>query len=600
MTLIAASEEGGGDDSDLSDLTKKKLDVVCTEFDFDNYLRTTLGEFGRYQQFIVWFLCIPACFLSAYSTLDLVFMSYTPIHVCNVNASVRSHKLSNEMSSRWLMDINNESSVNVVAGECDYTVYYQNESMNESFKETCRSWTYDRSYFDQTIVTQWNLVCTEALTARTILSLLNLATLFAALYSYIQDRWGRKRAFLLNLTIFLVGSCSSLLAPTPLTFALLKFVGGITCMWEICYCWALEFVGPSQRTALTTMLSVIYCIATMSLALIAYLCKTWVEIGLCTTAPFVLLYSYGYILPESPRWLLSQGRVDEALEVIKNMARWQNVKIDLVALRDTIVGRNTDVLLMKKVDQTLSTTTSNAANRVNTALSWKEFFSSNNMLCKTLLLTFISVTGNQLYYAIPYTVENLGANFYLSYVLQAAVEAPATLLNLFLLNRFGRVLPLSLSLFLSGLCCLLTWPMSGFGPWGAVILAVFSRFFVCTGVAITEQLGGELFPTVARGMGLGVSYFVSAAASVSTQYIIYSSHIWDVMPMLIMGSFTICAGVIALFLPETMGKSMPDTVSQAESQGAVGFDAFKEHIRIFNCKKLYKKPKAEYVVLVKV
>lgn len=601
-----------------------------TSFDFDHYLQSTVGDFGRYQQFVVWFLCIPACFVSAYGSLDLVFIAFTPEHHCDVEKSFKHYSSIDPFYS------SNSTNARAISGDkCEFEVVNNDPSvLNRSNIErlVCTNWVYDTSYFQETLITRFDLVCSKAITARTMMSMLNLAVLFAAIYTYLGDRWGRKTAFLINLTVFLAGSLSSLMAPNPIVFGFLKFFGGITCMWEICYTWALEFVGTEQRTAMTTMLSVIYCVATMSLALIAYLCQTWIEFGLSTTAPFILLFAYCLFVPESPRWLITQGRYDDAVKVIARMARWQNMKIDLVELRKAMAVGSAEqkaescakmaVLAENKTSSTAALLLNGSRDRLSTAdspvssddlkgidvvvvenpksivddnqsavsvetvgsgaISLTEFITNSNLMGKSMFLTTIEVMSNQLYFAIPYSLETLSANFYLSYVLQAAVEAPATLLNLLLLNRFGRVVPLCCSLMLSGTCCLLTIAVDPFGNrgagWLSMTLVVVARFFICTSVAISEQLGGELFPTVARGTGQGLSYLVSSVTSLAMQYILYSANLWRHLPMLIFGTTVLMASAMALFLPETMGHSLPDTVRQAERQGAVGFAALRKNI----------------------
>lgn len=416
------------------------------------------------------------------------------------------------------------------------------------------------------MVTEWNLVCDKALVIRTIVSLMNLATLVSAIYSLVQDRYGRKAAFLLNFTIYLAGSCSSIWSTSPVVFAVLKFIGGISCMWSICFCWALEFVGPTKRTLVAVTLSFVYAIANISLVVLAYFSSTWRQLGFMTSFPFILLFSYAFFMPESPRWLLTQNRIEESLIIFKRMASWQKVTLNVDQLRR-------DILFSCRTKET---------HAGHEEIGFINFFRSKNLLMKNLLLTLAVILTNQLYTAVPFNVENFETNFYVAYILQASVEPPAILVNLLLLNRVGRVIPLAASMIFGGVACIITWPLEATGAWGTLVATVVSRFLICIGVPITQQLGNELYPTVARGTGNSVTLVATALLSVTTQYILYTSNIWPVLPMLIMGSMTFVGGVLILFLPETMGKSLPDSVEDAEKQGSVGFNSFRSHFGLLN------------------
>jgi OCT family organic cation transporter-like MFS transporter 4/5 len=53
---------------------------------------------------------------------------------------------------------------------------------------------------------------------------------------------------------------------------------------------------------------------------LAWLCGNWYVLGLITTAPGLLLVLYYKMVPESPRWLLSKNRLDEAEKVLLKIA----------------------------------------------------------------------------------------------------------------------------------------------------------------------------------------------------------------------------------------------------------------------------------------
>ena len=46
--------------------------------------------------------------------------------------------------------------------------------------------------------------------------------------------------------------------------------------------------------------------------------------------PLVLLYSAYWVFPESSRWLLANGRVEEAEDIVREIARWGGVKISSI------------------------------------------------------------------------------------------------------------------------------------------------------------------------------------------------------------------------------------------------------------------------------
>lgn len=62
----------------------------------------------------------------------------------------------------------------------------------------------------------------------------------------------------------------------------------------------------------------------MMLAGVTYLIRDWVRMCLYTSTPFLIYFLYILVMPESPRWLLAKGKLEEALKVLEVMARVNN------------------------------------------------------------------------------------------------------------------------------------------------------------------------------------------------------------------------------------------------------------------------------------
>ena len=205
--------------------------------------------------------------------------------------------------------------------------YARNKASSGGLKEEMfQEWSYSRRYFDSTLVTRWNLVCARAIHSKSILAVITAATVVGCLfYSYISDRWGRKVALLSTVVTYVLGSSLSLAMPSPASFTALRVLASINAIstFNLSYIWAVEFIGPSKRTLVTTLMTGAFALACVSLGLIAWLTRTWLQFGLATSLPFVAVLSYWVLLAESPQWLLAHGRRREAEAVVGRMIRWE-------------------------------------------------------------------------------------------------------------------------------------------------------------------------------------------------------------------------------------------------------------------------------------
>lgn len=84
---------------------------------------------------------------------------------------------------------------------------------------------------------------------------------------------------------------------------------------------ALELVGPNYRSFVTVMTCTFYTFGLMGLAVVTTLVHDWFHLSLVTSVPFLLYFFYILIMPESPRWLLAKGKLEDALKILETMAR---------------------------------------------------------------------------------------------------------------------------------------------------------------------------------------------------------------------------------------------------------------------------------------
>lgn len=171
---------------------------------------------------------------------------------------------------------------------------------------------------------QFDLVCD-----RDIYSTLGLVALNTGgpvgvyLFGVLNDRAGRRISYFTCLATLLTGSFLTAFSVNFWMWASSRVIVGLTipAVYQIPFIIALELVGPNYRSFVTVMTCTFYTFGLMLLAAITYLIRDWRDLTLVTSVPFLLYFLYILVMPESPRWLLAEDRLEEALKILETMAR---------------------------------------------------------------------------------------------------------------------------------------------------------------------------------------------------------------------------------------------------------------------------------------
>ena len=139
----------------------------------------------------------------------------------------------------------------------------------------------------------------------------------------LADRFGRRPIFLPSMLLVVACSFSAALVGDYVSFAVVRCLTGfaMASMIGSQYVLVTELSGCKLRAAITTVTYLPFAIGGMLVAAASYGIRTRWLLQLSFAVPSLLLLPNFWLMPESPRWLLVQGRFAETLEVLRQGAR---------------------------------------------------------------------------------------------------------------------------------------------------------------------------------------------------------------------------------------------------------------------------------------
>lgn len=83
----------------------------------------------------------------------------------------------------------------------------------------------------------------------------------------------------------------------------------------------MEIIGAKYRETVGIIYQIPFNLGHLSLPLFGYYLRNWSNFQLAISLPSVLFLSYYFLLPESPRWLLTVGKSEEAIKILETAAK---------------------------------------------------------------------------------------------------------------------------------------------------------------------------------------------------------------------------------------------------------------------------------------
>ncbi|CAI5690159.1 unnamed protein product [Oreochromis niloticus] len=350
----------------------------------------------------------------------------------------------------------------------------------------------------------------------------------SVVFGAMADRYGRRFVLLLSLALQTVFGVAVAFAPNFPVYVILRFVVGTTISGVIINAFVLgtEWTCTKRRMLAGIITDYAYGLGYMLLAGVAYLIRDWRKLQLAISAPGFLLSFYIWVLPHSARWLLANNRREEAIALLRKAA--------------LVNGR-----VLPPTVQVEKCEISVEAKRSHSAV---DLVRTPQMRKRSLILFYVW----------------LGTDLYLTQFVFGLVEIPARSLVLVVLP-FSRRLTQSGFLAIGGLACLLMLAVPADHPNLLSGLAMVGKFGIAASFAVIYVYTAEIFPTVLRQTGIGVSCMFARMGGVLAPIINMLHNHSPATPLAIFGISPLLGAVLALALPETADRPLPDTVEDAEN-----------------------------------
>ncbi len=403
------------------------------------------------------------------------------------------------------------------------------------------------------IMLLWGLERTDAalVASATFVGMFIGAWAFGAL----ADRVGRRRIFLLTVVLDAVFGLLSALSQNIEMLIVLRFLTGMAVggTLPVDYAVMSEFLPAKRRGAFLVYLESFWAIGTVLVALLAWALialevpeeSSWRYLLVLSALPGVIGFWIRRNVPESPRYLITQGRTEEAREVLQRIADMNGVSVQIGELR-----------------------TEQRATRSAITGIWQR-----PLLGRTLLLSAIWFSLSLGYYGIftwlPGIFRAQGFELlpiYENLLLLALAQVPGYMLAAYLVEKIGRRWTLAAFLFGSALASY--WFAVADSSTAVVVGGMFLSFSLLGAWGALYAYTPELYPTEVRGTGMGWASAMARVAGVAAPLL--GAALLDIdliLALSVYAGFFVLGACATLFLThETRGRSLTDTVVGLPSQ----------------------------------
>ncbi|XP_063829330.1 solute carrier family 22 member 1-like [Ostrinia nubilalis] len=358
-----------------------------------------LEKFGRYQAMQYTFMCVPTLFITM-ANINYIFVVGDVGHRCRVPECEGPLDVfspawwPNQTIDRCSRPIPS----NYTGGVCS-PEHFHGEV------EPCSRWVYENQ---DSVVSYLDLAC-QPWKINMVGTIHNLGMLFAMLVTgWLADRFGRKFTSIFCLTACFVGIFKIFASSYPV-YLTLEFVeallsGGSYSVGTIIM---LEIAGRRHRILSGVVFAYAIYMGETCFATLAMFVPNWKTLIEVVYGPCMLFLILIFYLDESPRWLILNGKTDQAIHNLKMIAKTNDIKIneqDLCNVDDKKLKQMFDI------------------QNYETREGLLEVFKSKEMMKRLLVGYMVRFTSSFVYYGLMINSVYLPGNKYTNFLLATVMS----------------------------------------------------------------------------------------------------------------------------------------------------------------------------------
>jgi len=419
-------------------------------------------------------------------------------------------------------------------------VYGNDGSIMQEFCELPRdSWTWTEAH--KSIISTFNLICGKAVIAQLANSAFFLGYLIGSgVFGSLSDSRGRKLSLFGATALASICTVMTALSPNEWVYLVSRILTGIGAAGQAlaAYILATESIGPTWRGAAGVGTQLFFVLGEFVLVLVAFIFQGWRALCFASVIIGAVTLGLWFFLPESPRWLLVRGRVDEAMRVLEVMAKENGTRMPIEPLADpksalpapppTVHAPEDQQMLLQNHGAAAAAHANGAAHGPDAGaapaqagkppVTLMSALKDKHICRRFTILAYAWLVLCMTYYGISMALNGLKGSIYVTFMVAAAAEIPSNILAAWMIERVGRHNTMAAGMLLGGLSCL----ACSFCPPGAgqSILAAVGKFGCAGAFTVASIFTSEMFPTLIRSAVLGVENQAARVGGILAPFIV--------------------------------------------------------------------------------